>query len=102
MDRSRSGAREPWNAPLGPSWTDNTVANRGESGKVAIGLMLQIENGRENIRSVAARSSGRIVRGLWERGVSLVRELLDVLEAAGDPARADALRDNFERQRRRG
>lgn len=67
-----------------------------------MGLMLQIENGRENIRSVAARSSGRIVRGLWERGVSLVRELLDVLEAAGDPARADALRDNFERQRRRG
>ena len=22
VDRSRSGAREPWNAPLGPSWTD--------------------------------------------------------------------------------
>ena len=62
--------------------------------------MVLIESGRKSSRSVAARPSSRILGGLWQRCVSFVRELLDVLETAGDRERANALRDALERRRR--
>ena len=54
----------------------------------------------ESMSSAAGWVPGRIARGLWQRGMSFVRDLLDVLEAAGDVARANALRDKLERERR--
>ena len=59
-----------------------------------------IGSGRKSSRLVAAWPSSRILGDLWQRCVSFVRELLDVLETAGDRERANALRDALERRRR--